>query len=138
MPSSHLARDGSTEPVSPFPCGFREASLRRQEAAVRFLYGFTGSAASTIWLSEEFYKFEKNCKPVAHRHVVGGIAQSPHGHLVKADPRTGSVRFLCRGCGDCTATALTLHDFHTIPLQSLYGFTPGCPRGPVEEIARCP
>ena len=26
----------------------------RQEAAVRFSYGFTGSAASTIWFSEKF------------------------------------------------------------------------------------
>ena len=33
------------------------------EAAVRFLYGFTGSAASTIWLSEKFYKFEKIVSP---------------------------------------------------------------------------
>ena len=133
MPSSHLAYDGSTEPVSPFPCGLRGASLRRQEAAVRVSYGFTGSAASTIWFSEKFYKFEKNRKPVARRHVVSGIAQSPHGHRAKADPRTGSVRFPCGGCGDCTATALTLHDFRTISTQSLYGFTPDCPRGPVEE-----
>ena len=59
MPSSHLACDWSTEPVSPFPRGLREASLRRQEAAVRFSYGFTGSAASTIWFREKFDKFEK-------------------------------------------------------------------------------
>ena len=83
MTSSHLACDGSTEPVSPFPCGLREASLQRQEAAVRFLYGFTGSAASTIWFSKKFYKFEgKNRKTVARRHVVGGIAQSPHGRPI--------------------------------------------------------
>ena len=63
MLSSHLACDRSTEPVSPFPCGLREASLRRQEAAVRFMYVFTGSAASTIWLNEKFYKFEKNLSP---------------------------------------------------------------------------
>ena len=80
-------------PVSPFPCSLREASLRRLEATARFSYGFTGSAASTIWFSEKFYKFEKNRKTVALTHVVGGIAQSPHGHRAKADPRTGSVRF---------------------------------------------
>ena len=50
-------------PVSPFPCGPRKASLRRQEAAVRFLYGFTGSAASTIWFSEKFDKFGKIVSP---------------------------------------------------------------------------
>ena len=143
MPSSHLACDGSTEPVScPYP-PFRAASARppaRQEAAVRFTYGFTGSAASTIWFSEKFYQFEeeKNRMTVARRHVVGGIAQSPQGHRAKADPRTGSVRFPCGGCGDCTATALTLHDLRTLSAQSLYGFTPGCPRGPLEEIARYP
>ena len=81
--------------------------MRRQEAAVRFSYGFTGSAASTIWFSEKLDKFGKNRKPVARRHVVGGNAQSPHGHRAKADPRTGSVRFPCGGCGDWTATALT-------------------------------
>ena len=64
---------------------------------MRFLYGFTGSAASTIWFSEKFYKFEKNRKPVARRNVVGGIAQSPHGHRAKADPRTGCVQFSCEG-----------------------------------------
>ena len=96
---------------------------------------------STIWLSEKFHKFEgkKYRKTVARRHAVGGIAQSPHEHRAKADPRTGSVRFPCRGCGDCTATALTLHIFRTISAQSLYGFTPGCPRNPViEEMARWP
>ena len=80
----------------------------------------------------------KNRKTVARRHVVDGIAQSPHGHSAKGDPRMGSVRFPCGGCGDWTATALTLHDFRTISAQALYGFTPGYPRGPVEENARCP
>ena len=64
---------------------------------MRFLYGFTGSAASKIWFSEKFYKFKKNRKPVARRNVVGGIAQSPHGHCAKADPRTGCVQFSCEG-----------------------------------------
>ena len=50
-------------PVSPYPCGLCEASLRRQEAAVRFSYGFTGSAASRIWFNEKFYKFEKIVRP---------------------------------------------------------------------------
>ena len=103
MPSSHLTCDGSTEPVAcpypPFPCGLHEASLRRQEGAVRFSYGFTGSAASTIWFSEKFYKFEKNCKTVVRRHVAGGIAQSPLGL------RTISVRRLRRLHGNCTDNA---------------------------------
>ena len=37
---------------------FRVASMR-QEAAVRFSYGFTGSAASTILFSGKLYEFEK-------------------------------------------------------------------------------
>ena len=40
-------------PVSPFPCGLREVSVRRREAAVRFSYGFTGSVASTILLKPQ-------------------------------------------------------------------------------------
>ena len=162
MPSSHLACDGSTEPVScPYP-PFRGASvrppcMRRQEAAVRFSYGFTGSAASTIWLAGSYTNF-KNRKSVARRHVVGGIALSPHGHraeaarsktarwrhghrTISAQPlhgsRTGSVRLSSGGCGDCTATPPRLHDFRTISAQPLYGFSPACPRGPVQEIARC-
>ena len=59
MPSSLLASDGSTDPISPFPCGLREASLWRQEAAVRFSYRFTGSVASTIWEVLQIWK--KNC-----------------------------------------------------------------------------
>ena len=47
---------------------------------MRFLYGFTGSAASTIWLSEKFYKFEKNRKPVDMSWVA------------LHNPRTGTVR----------------------------------------------
>ena len=89
-----------------------------------------------VW--REVLQIWKNRKTVARRHVVGGIAQSPHGHRAKADPHTGSVRFPCGGCRDWTATALTLHDFRTISAQFLYGFTPGCPRSPIEEIARCP
>ena len=94
----------------------------------------------------------------ACRHIVGGIAESPHGHreeavrsktvteaaqhrTISAQPlygsRTGSVRFQCGGCGHCTATALRLYDFRTISAQPLYGFTPACPQGPIQEIARC-
>ena len=63
----------------------------------------------------------------ACRHIVGGIAESPHGHreeavhsktvreaaqhrTISAQPlygsRTGSVRFQCGGCGHCMATQL--------------------------------
>ena len=138
MPSSHLACDGSTEPVScPYP-PFRAASARPPcEAGGGCMWDFRTDARAprplrfgVAWSLKNLKK-KKNRKPVARRHVVGGIAQSQHGHRAKADPCTGSVRFPCGGCGDCTATALTLHDFRTISAQSLYGFTPGCPRGPV-------
>ena len=59
MPDSHLACDGSMEPVScPYP-PFCVAFVQRQEAAVRFLYGIVGSAASTAFFSGKLYKFEK-------------------------------------------------------------------------------
>ena len=122
MPSSHLACDGSTEPVSPFPCGIREASLRRQEAAVRFSYGFTGSAASTIWFTKKFYKC---LRTVVRRHVVGGIAQFPHcGTVRRAILARAPVRFLCRGCGDWTAIARHC----TISVQSPHSFCTDLPR----------
>ena len=107
-------------------------------AAVRFSYGFTGSAASTILLRGMLYKFE--WKSWARRHDVGGIALSPQGRRAEAtrwscskrtsrrlhghrafsseplhESCTGSVRFPCGGCGDCTATALKLHDFPGLP-----------------------
>ena len=50
--SPYLARN----PLSVWP---REDSVLMQEAAVRYSYGFTGSAASTILFSE-LYKFEKS------------------------------------------------------------------------------
>ena len=54
MPSSHLAVDDSTtEPVDCPWIPYRAASLRRQAAAVRFPYGFTGAVASTILFSED-------------------------------------------------------------------------------------
>ena len=143
LPSSHLACDGSTEPVScPYP-PFRAASARPPCGGRRRLWDFRTVIHELRGLYDldqrEVLQIWKNRKPVlARRHVIGNIAQSPHGHRAKADPRTGSVRFPCGSCRDCTATALTLHDFRTISAQSLYGFTPGCPRGPVEEIARCP
>ena len=132
MPSSHLACDGSMKPVS---CPY----LAPAEAG--------GGCEIVIWIhglrglydlvQREVLQIQKNHETVAHRHVVGGIAQTPHGHRAKADPCTDSVRFPCGVCGDCTATAMTLHNIRTISAQSLYGFTPGCPLGPVEEIARC-
>ena len=111
MPSSHLACDGYMEPVScPYP-PFRAASGRRPCGGRRRLWDLRtdSRAPRPLWfgLARSF----TNLKTLlARRHVGGGIAQSPHGHPAKADPRTGSVRFPCGGCGDCTATALTLHD----------------------------
>ena len=68
MPSSHLACDGSTEPVSCSYPPFRAASARPPCGGRRRLwdfriYGFTGSAASTIWFSEKFDKFGKIVRP---------------------------------------------------------------------------
>ena len=100
------------------------------------------------------YSNLKNRMSVACRHVVGGIAQSPHRHraeaacsktarwlhdhiTISAQPlhgsRTGSVQLPSGGCGDCTATPLRLHDFRTISAQPLYGFTPACPEGPFKK-----
>ena len=102
MPSSHLACDGSTEPVSPFPCGagggWDICTDSRAPRPLRF-----GLARSFTNLK---------------------IAKSPHRHRAKADPRMGS-----RGCRDCTATALTLHDFRTISTVSVRIY-PGLPPRP--------
>ena len=132
--SSHLACDGSTEPVSPFPCALREASVWRQEAAGDFRTDSRAPLPLQFCLAGSFTNL-KNRKSVARRHVVGGIAQSPHGHrkeagrsktaqwhhghcTIFAQPmhgsRTGSVRLPSGVCGDCTATPLRLHDFRTI------------------------
>ena len=43
----------------PYPLS-RSASVRRQETAVRYSYGFTDSAASMILFHEKLYKFEKS------------------------------------------------------------------------------
>ena len=137
MPSSHLACDGSVGPVScPYP-PFRAASAEAGGGCEIFVW-IHGLRGLYDLVQREVLQIWKNRKTVARRRVVGGIAQSPHGHRAKADPRTGSVRFPCGGCGDWTATALTLHDCRTLSAQSLYGFTSCCPQGPVEEISWCP
>ena len=123
---------------SPYPL-FHVASVRRQEAALRFSYGFTGSTASKMLFSGKLHKFEnRNHKSVARRYVVGGMhghstisAQPLHSHrTISVQPlhghHTGSVRFPCRGY----ETARQLHDFHTISAQPLYRFTWACLRGP--------
>ena len=161
MPSSHLACDGSTEPVScPYP-PFHAASMRPPCGGRRRLWDFRTDS----WAPQPLrfclagsYANLKNRKSIARTHVVGGIAQSPHGHraeaarsktawwrhghhTISAQPlhgsRTGSVRLPSGGCRDCTTTPLRLHDFRTISAQPLYGFTPACPQEPVQEIARC-
>ena len=110
---------------------FRAASVRPPCGGRGWLWDFCTdcSVASTILFSGKLYKFE-NRKSVAHRHVVGGIAQSPHGHraeaarsntarwchghrTISAQPlhgsRTGSARLPSRGCGDCTISIQSLH-----------------------------
>ena len=115
MPSSHLACDGSMEPIASFPCGLCEASVWRQEPAVRFSYVFTGSATSgPLWFClAGSYTNLKNRKSVDRRHVVGGIAQSPHRQRTET-ARSKTVRWRhghrtrlpSGGCGNCTATPL--------------------------------
>ena len=73
---------------------------------------FTGSAASTICApskSRQFYQFGKICKTVARRHVVGGIAQSPHGlrlRLIRAEELRRLTAFLH---WHCTISVQSLH-----------------------------
>ena len=121
---THLACDGYTEPVSCPYSPFRAASARPPCGGRRRLWDFRTNSRALLplrfGLARSFTNL-KNRKPVAPWHVVGGIAQSPHGHRAKADPRTGSVRFQCGGCGDCTATALTSHN---VPVRIYPGLPP--------------
>ena len=161
MPSSHLACDGSTEPVScPYP-PFRAASPSSPCGDRRRLWDFrTDSRAPrpVRFCLARSYTNMKNRKSVARIHVVGGIAQSPHWHRAEAErsktarwrqshrtisaqslhgSRTGSVRLPSGGCGDCTADPMRMHDFRTISAQPpwpLYGLTSACPRGPVGNV----
>ena len=153
MPSSHLACNGSTEPVSCPYIPFCAASMRPPCGGRRRLWDFcTDSRAPwplRLCLAGSYTNL-KNRKSVARRHVLVGIAQSPHGHHAEAarsktarwchGHRTisalplhgscaGSIRILSGGCGDCMATPLRLHDFCTIATHHLYGFTLACPRG---------
>ena len=55
-----------------------------------------GSAASTILFRRKLYKFEKNRKPVVCGHVVGIIAQSPHGYRAEDSRWSCSKRTIFR------------------------------------------
>jgi len=105
----------------------RAASVLRQEASVKYSYGFTVGATSAILL----YKFENKCMSVVYRHIVGGILQSPHEHTWVSDTPhnlcTEAAWFPWSGC----------RDFRTIPAQPLYCFSAACSWGPVREITRC-
>ena len=81
MLSSHLACEGSTEPVSPFLCGLRKVSVRRQVCDFR-----TDSRAPRPlrFRLAGSYTNLNNRNSVARRHVVGGIAQSLHGYRAEA------------------------------------------------------
>ena len=83
-------------PVSPFPCGLcaeaaaeagggREIFVRIH--GLRSLYDFVSREVKQIW---------KNRKPVARIHVVGCIAQSPHGHCPEASHWLCSKRTIFR------------------------------------------
>ena len=155
MPSSHLVYDGYPEPVSPIPRGLREPSVRR--GGRRRLWGFHTDSRAPRPLrfclsgTPGSYTNLKIRKSVTRRQIVGGIAQSPHGYLaeaarsktrhghrtISAQPlpgcRTGSERWPSGGCEDCAATSLRLHDFCTIFVQPLYGFTPAPPGSPYKK-----
>ena len=104
------------------PAGHRTTKLAKMSVFTRR----TGPGVD-MWLSEKFYKFEKNRKPVARRHVVGGIAQSPHGHHAKADPRTDSVRFPCGDRtlhGNCTDIARFPYNLCIVSVRIYPGLPP--------------
>ena len=87
MPSSHLACDGSMEPVScPYP-PLHAASTRPPCRGRRRLRDFpTDSQAPRplrFCLAGIYTNF-KNRKSVACRQVGGGIAQSPHGNSTES------------------------------------------------------
>ena len=118
MPSSHLACGGSTEPVScPYP-PFRATSARPPCGGRRRLWDFrTDSRAPRplrFGLREVLEMWRKNRKPVARRHVVGGIA----------DPRTISVRRLRRLHGNCTGTARFPYNLRTVSVRDNPGLPP--------------
>ena len=122
MPSSHLACDGSTEPVScPYP-PFRAASTRPPCGGMRQLWDFrTDSRAPRplrFGLARNFTNLKKNRKPVARRHVVGGIAQSLHGL------RTISVRRMRRLHGNCTDIARFPYNLRTVSVRIYPVLTP--------------
>ena len=124
MPSSHLACDGSTEPVSCSYPPFCAASARPPCGGRRRLWEFR-TDSRVPWplrfgLARSFTNLKKNRKPVARRHVVGGIAQSPHGHRSKADPRTGSVRFRAEDA----ETAWFPYNLRTVSVRIYHGLPP--------------
>ena len=86
MPSSHLACDGSTEPVScPYP-PFRAASARPPCGGRRRLWDFRIDSRAPRRLrfgfnSEKFYKFEKNLS-VEHLHTIAShILHNTNSHM---------------------------------------------------------
>ena len=90
-------------------------SVRRQAVAVRFSYGFTRIAASTILYKKKVIQIFKNRKPVGRRHIGGGgFAPSMSPYL-----RTASAR--------------KPHGLRAISVQSLRRL-----RGDRTEIARFP
>ena len=76
----------------------------------------------------------RDCAEVLRKLCNVSALQLPIPARAPYDFRTETVG----GCGACTATALTLHDFHTISVQSLYGFTPGCPEAPYRRNRTMP
>ena len=128
MPSSHLA----------IAMGLRSPYPARIPLSVRPPRGLPAEAGGGCEIfvrihrlrglydlaSRDYLQIWKNRKLVARRHVVGGIAQSPHGHRAKADPRTGSVRFPCVDA----EIARQLHWHCTISVQSPHSLCTDLPR----------
>ena len=115
MPSSHLACDGSTEPVScPYP-PFRAASPCGGRRQLWDLHTDSRAPRPLRFCLAGSYTNFKNRKSAACRQVVGGIAQSPHGHRAEAAHSkngTGGATVTAPSPRSlCTEAALALYDY---------------------------
>ena len=140
MPNSHLAwrwvYGALILPISPFSCGLRAEA----EGGCEIFMDSWAQRPLRFYLAGSYTNLKKiiSLLPVdiCHRwHCIipslgtwcGGRslkssmadAWSLHISHSPAGLRTGSVRFSCRGCGECMATALRLHIFRTISAQPL-------------------
>ena len=127
-------------PVSPFPCGLCAEAGGGREIFVRIhglrsLYDFVSREVKQVW---------KNRKPVARIHVVGGIAQSPHGHRPEASHWLCSKRTIFRWTWGQKKNRTEIVDSWGIRTaiaqlsQGCYTVTAPSPRNLCTEAARAP